>query len=228
MALQLSGLTRKHYTRLHCYFRAPDGAASHADNVDLDLAALNLIERMERTGGVVYFRITTAGTVELAEEKAREIERRKPHHDLGGRLATWLRDQGRKTWENIEFRVERPDYGRQVVRPDVFSIRTSLTSKNSWPAVHEVKVSRADFLADLANEGKRAGYNVIAETFYYVAPEGMILVDDVPPGCGLLVEQSPGVFKELLKARRQRIQLAPEHYLNLIMKPGQAHPASWS
>ncbi len=225
--MELSALSRKHYTRLRWYFRAPDGAASLADNDDLDLAALGLIERKEYFGGAVFFRITQKGQQALAEENSREIERRSPHHELAHRLAEWLRSQGRITWENIELHIDLESGGRQSVRPDVFSLVTTLNPEKISPVVHEVKVSRADFLADIAKPEKRAGYAKIAEMVYYVAPAGIIHPSDVPPGCGLVLEHDAGNFEVVTKVKRAKAKLSDRQFMKLILKPGVCNPAPW-
>lgn len=227
MTAPVIALTRKHYKRLRWFFQSASGAAGSVDNVDLDLSALGLIERVEKYG-VVYFKITPEGTSELSAENLREIERRQPHHSLAGRLAQWLRDQGRMTWENIEFRIEVDSDGQirnMPVRPDVFSVFTTLNASEIKPHVHEVKVSRSDFLADLAKPEKRGSYAHIAEAVYYVAPEGIIDPKECPSECGLIVETAVG-FEVSKKPRRRggRVQLQPSHFMNLIIKPGTANP----
>lgn len=215
---------RRHYGRLRFYWHGrANGGASLTDNIDLDLAAAGLIQRRDSHHGV-SFTITPAGERELAREKAREIERRKPHHDLSGRLAAWLREQGRITWENIQIIVEINGGDRKAVRPDVFSMAKVYDEKRINPCVHEVKVSRSDFLADLAKPEKRAGYAAVAEVFYYVAPAGIIEPEEVPQDCGLVVEISTGVFEVLRKPRRRRVSLTVHHFMNLILKPGCAEP----
>lgn len=214
-------LSRRHYKRLRCYWLGrAEGSAGLADGIDLDLAGLGLVERFDRLGTGVCFRITHAGVSELAAEKAREIERRRPHHDLGGRLAAWLRDQGRVTWENIELLVDLADGGRQAIRPDVFSMAKTYDEKRINPCVHEVKVSRADFLSDLSRPEKREGYARVAEVVYYVAPFGIIECNDVPNDCGLVVEVSVGLFDVLKRPRKKRVQLTTHHFMNLILKQG--------
>lgn len=145
-------LTRKHYSRLRFYWQGrSEGVHGQMDAIDLDLAAAELIIRRERSyGGTPYYAVTLSGEKELAAEKEREIARRQPHNDLAGRLAAWLREQGSVTWENIELLVPRADGGRQAIRPDVFSLAATYDAKRINPCVHEVKVSRADFLADVA------------------------------------------------------------------------------
>ncbi|MCW3589248.1 hypothetical protein K6Y78_40330, partial [Burkholderia cenocepacia] len=105
---------RQHYKRLRFYWQGlANGGAGMTDGIDLDLAALGLVERFERFGYGVRFRITKAGEQELAAEKAREVERRQPHHTLAGRLAQWRQSQGRVTWQNIELLVDLESGGRQ-------------------------------------------------------------------------------------------------------------------
>lgn len=48
----------------------------------------------------------------------------------------------------------------------------------------EIKVSRSDFLAE--TDEKRAPWRRFADKFAYVAPEGLIRVDELPEGCGLM------------------------------------------
>lgn len=228
MSTPLPPLTPKHYKRLRWYFKSSHGAASLADGVDLDLAALGLVERSANVSGLVHFAITETGTKELSAENLREIERRRPHHTLSGRVSQWLRDEGRVTWENIEFVIDVSTDGqtcRQVARPDVFSILTTLDSKRIRPLVHEIKVSRSDFLADLSKPEKRRAYQSIAHAFYYVAPIGIISAQDCPPECGLVVEN--GDTFEVIKRPRRRsnlVELSPHHLLNLILKRGMANP----
>ncbi len=219
-------LTRKHYKRIRWYFQSPRGASSRADNIDLDLAALQLIMRSDLHQGIVCFQLTDAGVAELSAENQREIERRRPHHSLSSKLAEWLRAQGRVTWENIQFDVDIDSYGqlsRKSVRPDVFSVKATMNPAQIRPFVHEIKVSRADFLADIANPAKRGTYGLISEGLYYVAPEGIIMVDDCPEECGLIVESS-GDFTVIKRHKRRPIQLGPRQFMNLILKPGAVNP----
>lgn len=221
----MSTLSRKHYSRLRYFWQGRgQGVTSLADTVDLDLVAAELIVRIERPFGGAYFSITPAGEKELAVEKEREIERRRPHHDLAGRLAAWLRDQGRVTWENIELMTTMVDGQRQAIRPDVFSMAATYDEKRINPCVHEVKISRADFLADIAKPEKRAGYAKVAEVTYYAAPAGMIDANEVPAECGLVVEIEIGSFKIMKRPKKKRVELSTHHFMNLILKQGSLNP----
>ena len=85
-------------------------------------------------------------------------------------------------------------------------------------------MARTYFLSDLANAGKREGYAKIAEAVYYVAPEGLIAVAEVPMGLGLLVERCVGEFVLLKRPKKQPVVLEPHHFLNLLIKPGKLPP----
>lgn len=221
-----SPFTRKHYSRLRFYWQGrSQGLHGQMDSIDLDLAAAELIVRREtHFGGVPYYAVTLAGEQELAREKEREIARRRPHHELAGRLASWLREQGRVTWENIELLVPHTEGGRQAIRPDVFSLAATYDEKRINPCVYEVKVSRADFRADVARPEKRGGYSQIAEIVYYVAPSGMIEASEVPAECGLLVETQVGRFVVVKRPKKRRVELTVHQFMNLIMKPGSVSP----
>lgn len=213
-------LSRKHYTRLRQYWHAGrNGMNSMGDGIALDLTAGGYLEPKESGGGLAL-RITASGIDELQAELEREKARRRPHHDLASRLSGWLREQGRVTWENIELTVAREDGGKQCVRPDVFSLVSTYDEKRINPCVHEVKVSRADFLADVARPEKRSGYAQLAEVLYYAAPAGIIRPEEVPDGCGLIVEVSEGVFKVEKRAKRRKVALSAHQFMNLILKPG--------
>lgn len=213
-------LTKKHYARLRQYWQAGSGGlSSFGDGIVLDLTAAGHLE-MRSSGSRLGLTMTTAGIAELQAELEREKVRRRPHHDLGSRLSNWLREQGRVTWENIELIVPRPEGGRQAVRPDVFSMVTTYDENRINPCIHEVQVSRADFLADVARPEKQAGYAQLAEVLYYAAPAGLILAQEVPDGCGLVIEVSEGVFKVEKRAKKRKVALSTHQFMNLILKPG--------
>jgi len=219
-------LTKKHYARLRQYWHAGrNGMSSAGDGLALDLVAAEYLEPKD-TGGNLALRITTAGIEELHAEFVREKGRRRPHHDLASRLSNWLQDQGRITWENIELLVPRAEGGKQAVRPDVFSLAATYNEERINPCIHEVKVSRADFLADIARPEKRAGYAQLAEVFYYAAPVGLIVSKEVPDDCGLLVEVSEGVFKVEKRPKKRKVVLTTHQFMNLILKPGSASLAA--
>lgn len=54
----------------------------------------------------------------------------------------------------------------------------------------EIKVSRADFFAELKNPSKRMRVSNNCSQFYYVTPYGLVLGHEVPDGCGLIYYDS--------------------------------------
>lgn len=227
--IQLSQLSRKHLKRMRHYFERRC-ATYMADGIDLDLTGWKLI-KLTSTKWSNYAELTELGVELLHQHRQSDIAARSVHHNLGERLAEHLRGQGRITWENVEFRNRvrdaELDYDRwQCVRPDVFSILPSLNLKGANPCVHEVKVSRSDFLSDLAKPEKREAYAAMSEAVYYVAPEGMIDPAEMPQGYGLLVERQEGEFVLVKRPRKRKVELQPQHYLNMIVKPGM-YPSNY-
>jgi hypothetical protein len=55
----------------------------------------------------------------------------------------------------------------------------------------EIKVSRSDFLADLRDPAKQDRWRDIAHRHAYVVPAGLVRVDEVPAGSGLLTVAPP-------------------------------------
>jgi hypothetical protein len=165
--------------------------------------------------------VTKLGVVHLNEISQAHISSQRPHHELGSRLALYLRGKGMHTWENVEF--SNPDWTQPrswgVVRPDVFACLPALKARNAAPAIYEVKVSRADFLADLAKQEKREAYAALAEAVYYCCPNGLIDKAEVPDGFGLICEAAEGHFEMRKKARRTKgFELATDTAMTLMVK----------
>jgi hypothetical protein len=69
-------------------------------------------------------------------------------------------------------------------RPDVYSIPKVYS--RFTPLAYEVKVSVADFRADLT-AGKWQSYRAYAGAVIFAVPAGLITRNDIPEGCGLMV-----------------------------------------
>lgn len=79
--------------------------------------------------------------------------------------------------------------------PDAIGFRTAAEDEGS--VIVEVKVSRADYLADRAKAHRKDGALGMGLYRYFMAPEGIISVQELPKGWGL-VEVSPrGVLRVL-------------------------------
>lgn len=220
LAAAPQALTRTQIARLRHYqsrSRYKIGLAIN-DVLDVDLECLGLIT-LDRQRHGAHAAVTEAGRMALHRDLQARRAGRTAHDTLASRVALWLQQEmGRLTWENIEFRVDVGPHERRGVRPDVFSVLPVHDVRAIAPMVHECKVSRADFLADLARPEKRAAYAQIAGTVVYVAPEGLIQPDELPTGCGLLVERAPGVFAPAKRVRARRVELSSRALMNLILK----------
>lgn len=190
--------------------------------VDLDLIIHGLLEAVDSGyNATAILTLTQRGLVYLNEARQELISAQRPHHDLGQRLARHLREKGLYTWENVEF--SNPDLSQSrrwaVVRPDVFACLPALKARNAASAIYEVKVNRADFLADLAKPEKREAYAALAEAVYYCCPEGVIDQAELPAGFGLLCEGVEGQFELRKRARRAKgFEMATDTAMTLMVK----------
>ena len=57
----------------------------------------------------------------------------------------------------------------------------------------EIKVSRADFLAEVADMSKAAPFEQVAHAFWLVAPRDIVKVEEIPPTWGWLVVSDSGL-----------------------------------
>lgn len=160
------------------------------DLVEVELLAAGLLERVRHPSGHETLRVTDAGIAALAATLARNRQRRDDHEQLVERIAREMARAGRIAWRGLGLRarVGTEDEGRWVVAmPDVFSIRHTTVETYLEPVVHEVKVRRADLLADLKRADKRAAYLQLAGECWYVLREGIATPDEIPPECGVLI-----------------------------------------
>lgn len=201
-------LTKSHAARLRTLWSL--GRPMHVGDlggIDLDLVVHGFAEPVAKGyGSGAVLSVTKRGISHLNEVRQALIAAQRPHHELGHRLARHLQAKGLHTWENVEF--SNPDWSQPrswgVVRPDVFACLPVLKAETAAPAIYEVKVSRADFLADLTRPEKRGAYSQLAEAVYFCCPDGLLSKAEVPDGYGLVVEVSQDNFVLKKKARRQK------------------------
>jgi hypothetical protein len=86
--------------------------------------------------------------------------------------------------------------GPTVRRIDMLLIKTSTRGvRVPYERIGmEIKVSRADFLREVRDPGKRQAWHNMVHRFAYVAPAGMIGRHEVPEGCGLLEYDVDAMF----------------------------------
>jgi hypothetical protein len=208
--------------------RSMQGAIGVVDAVDLELIDRGLLGYAVKPSGLhafPMFVVTAQGVRWLSWLSAQRREARRPHESLIEGLASHLRAAGRLVWANIEFpavvggRAGAAAHDSSApCRPDVYSILPSLSEERCAPIVHEIKVSRSDLMADLAQPDKRERYFRVASRVVYVMPESIAAPDDVPRECGLLLARSAGGFVEVRRGVKRKTRMQPADWLNLIVK----------
>ena len=204
-------LKRAHFTRLRALWSGGRPTqVTKLKGLDLDLVIHGFLCVLDSgVSPVPEVAVTRRGLAALSEAKQALIQRQSPHHELAERLALHLRSKGLWTWTNVEFAAPagprcdgtlRP--GAELVRPDIFACTPSNLARSASPFCVEVKVTKSDYRADLADPTKRAGYRDIASSLYFACPAGLIAVDELPTGCGLYEELPDGTFRISRRASR--------------------------
>ena len=181
-------------SRLRWYFqhKHSGGGNTLADPTDLELSTTGMIQRVLLSfGNTVVYAITPKGEAMLAALRDHARAQRAPHHQLGAHLAQWLAAQGRMTWEDTTFDVVLQS-GPATARPDVLSSLITLNPDRWDPQVHEIKVSRADFLSDVRDPSKREAYFRLAPKVFYATPAGLLKKSDIPVECGWVEQDVSG------------------------------------
>ena len=168
----------------------PAGRARTA--IEVELLAAGLLQRERGPLGHETIRLTDAGIAVLAESLAKNRARRDAHELLVERVAREMTRAGRLAWRGLAVRA-KVDSGWAIAMPDVFSIRHTTVEAYAEPIVHEVKVQRADLLADLRRACKRQAYLELGGECWYVIKEGIARADEIPAECGVLVASERGL-----------------------------------
>ena len=156
------------------------------DGVEIELLAAGLLQRERGAAGHETLRLTDVGLAVVAETLAKNRARRNPHEALVERVAREMTRAGRLAWRGLSVRA-RVGEGWAMAMPDVFSIRHTTVEAYAAPIVHEIKVQRADLLADLRRSTKREAYLQVGGECWYVIAEGIAEPAEVPAECGVLV-----------------------------------------
>lgn len=199
-------LAAVHRRRLRDLWRSA-GWPSH-DNIELDLLAAGVLQRERDPAGRETLRVTDAGVRLLAAARVRQQAARSAHEALVERVAREMQRAGRVVWRGLALRAPLTDEAEAaadgaaaavaktrwvVAMPDVFSIRHTTREDCTEPVAHEIKVRRADLLADLRRPAKGAAYAALASQCWYVLAEGIAEPDEVPPGYGVMLARAGGL-----------------------------------
>lgn len=186
----MNALSRHHQRRLRTYYRSAGWPC--LDAIEIDLLDAGLIERIRRGGEAEIVRVTEAGIAALAVQLGDNRRAYDLHEALVERVVRLLASAGRLVFRNLALRG-RVDDGWRACRADVYSIRPSTVAAYTCPAIHEIKVRRADLLGDLARPDKRGAYQALSSEFYYVVPDGLARLDEIPADCGVIFATAGGL-----------------------------------
>lgn len=118
------------------------------------------------------------------------------HSALCSVAVKWLRRSWSQNGAACCVAVSEAKSGWHGEIPDAIGFRRK--GHRDGSVVVEVKVSRSDFLADAKKPHRASGG--IGNRRYFMCPEGMISVDELPAGWGLLVVNARGHVKKLADA----------------------------
>jgi DNA-binding MarR family transcriptional regulator len=154
--------------------------------LEVELLVAGLVERLRDDHGRETLHVTNAGLAVIAESLQANRARRDAHEALVERVAREMTRAGRIAWRGLALRAKVGESWAMAM-PDVYSIRNTTVEDYLEPVVHEIKVHRADLLADLKRETKRAAYLQLGGECWYVIREGIARADEIPPECGVMV-----------------------------------------
>lgn len=83
-------------------------------------------------------------------------------------------------------------YGKDAEQRLDFWAMRALPSARFLRVACEIKISRSDFLAEIRKPEKRRRALLLSNEFYFVAPHGLIKVEELPPEAGLIETHLPG------------------------------------
>ena len=81
----------------------------------------------------------------------------------------------------------------------------------------ECKATRGDFLADRAKSWRQQPENGVGCERYYLAPQGLLRIDELPSGWGLLELNSRRIETLKRSAKNLRSVLGFQHEMNLLL-----------
>jgi hypothetical protein len=207
-------LSKAHARRLREIWRSAGWPCQ--DALEVELIASGLLDRVHSPSGHETLRVSDAGVRLLASVLAGNRAAFRAHEALVERVAREMGRAGRIAWRGLAVRAQVPGAAGAparwcVAKPDVFSIRNTTVPTYVEPVVHEIKVRRADLLADLRHGDKRAAYLDLGECWYVLGSDarGRCIgdPDEVPAACGVLVLQGERLTLARAAPRHERMAL---------------------
>ncbi|WP_257625117.1 hypothetical protein [Variovorax boronicumulans] len=222
-------LGRTHARRLREVYRSAGWPC--CDAIEVDLLAAGLLARQRSALGHETLRVTDRGIALIADSLVVNRAALSAHEALVEQVAREMTRNGRIAWRGLSLRARVPGATEGeaprwcIARPDVFSIRNTSVEAYAQPIVHEIKVRRADLMADLRKPGKRAAYLDLGGECWYVLGRDardrpIATPEEIPAECGvLMLEQG-----RLVVARPAVHRVLPRMPFGVWMALAKAQP----
>ena len=180
------------------------------DLIEAELLAAGLLQRVRDGDGRESVRVSDAGIQVLAAMSQSNRAARDAHEALVARVAREMQHAGRLVWRGLSLRAKvgaHDDAAWAMAMPDVYSIRHTTVEDYVEPVAHEIKVHRADLLADLRRPEKGQAYLHNSSQCWYVLREGIGEADEIPPAFGVMVAREAAL--EVLRPAPRRAMRLP-------------------
>jgi hypothetical protein len=201
----------------------------YQDLVEVELLAAGLLQRQRDDQGRETVRVTDAGLQVLHNTLMKNRAARDDHEQLVARVARSMQRAGRVVWRGLSLRARvgglagglagdtgpadatgvagGAEPGWAIAMPDVYSIRHTTVEDHVEPVAHEIKVRRADLLADLRRPAKGEAYRWLSGECWYVIRAGIAQPEEIPPVYGVLLADDGGGLQVARPAPRRAMRL---------------------
>lgn len=206
-----------HHRRLRAVWHS--AGWPYQDLLEVELLAAGLLQRQQDGQGRETVRVTDAGLQVLHHTLLKNRAARDDHEQLVAQVARAMQRDGRVVWRGLRLRARvgaeagqsgssgGVEPGWAIAMPDVYSIRHTTVEDYVEPVAHEVKVRRADLLADLRRPAKGEAYRWLSGECWYVLRAGIAQPDEIPPVYGVLLADAGGGLSVARPAPRRPTRL---------------------
>jgi hypothetical protein len=112
-----------------------------------------------------------------------------------------------------------------IAQPKHIKQRIDGWAYNTWPSCREahafeIKVSRSDFLSELAKPKKREAAMLVSNKFYFVTTEGVVRSpEEIPDGCGWMEVSERGIELHMEPTTdRELPENLPTYFVNSLIR----------
>ncbi len=203
-----------HHRRLRAVWHS--AGWPYQDLLEVELLTAGLLQRQQDAQGRDTVRVTDAGLQLLQQTLMKNRAARDEHEQLVAQVARAMQRAGRVVWRGLSLRARVGGEGGvdgeaepswAIAMPDVYSIRHTTVEDYVEPVAHEIKVRRADLLADLRRPAKGEAYRWLSGECWYVIRAGIAQPAEIPPVYGVMLADAGGGLEVARPAPRRPMRL---------------------